>query len=387
MISLLSVAANAVVGLLISVLKAFFSMISWFYGLFIKLLKMLLCLLPVTAIVFVALLGINIFILVTGSVDKLITTSESTISNAGFREQAESLLALGNQNVRTTYEQVKTWWLNEIYGYKGSVAYFFLLLLSIIMFLPVATVLLCMTVFASYGLVLFIGVIIDAVIYVFRAILGKSFSEQFKARYIKLFPESGKKLAESDYQKWLRNKEYAREDEALREEEERYEAESFYDDDRDYYDDADYYDEDGDYEDDYEEDDYREERRRKGPEPIIFGRKNRKPVKSSFDLRYEDDEAEYEDGYDDSEYDEDSEYDDDYDSDNSDDNDYQGSPAQGNTISGTFDFFAGCNSRDSVDRKYKSLVKLYHPDNMDGDTAALQEINVQYTQAKLRFPL
>ena len=41
--------------------------------------------------------------------------------------------------------------------------------------------------------------------------------------------------------------------------------------------------------------------------------------------------------------------------------------------------------RESVDKKYRSLVKLYHPDNMDGDTAALQEINVQYDKAKKRW--
>ena len=51
----------------------------------------------------------------------------------------------------------------------------------------------------------------------------------------------------------------------------------------------------------------------------------------------------------------------------------------------TFNFFAGCSSRESVDKKYRSLVKLYHPDNMDGDTKALQEINVQYSEAKKRF--
>ena len=52
----------------------------------------------------------------------------------------------------------------------------------------------------------------------------------------------------------------------------------------------------------------------------------------------------------------------------------------------SFNFFAGCNSRESVEKKYRSLAKLYHPDNMDGDTASLQEINAQYELAKKRFP-
>ena len=75
-------------------------------------------------------------------------------------------------------------------------------------------------------------------------------------------------------------------------------------------------------------------------------------------------------------------YGEDYDEDYEDDYDAP-SPVKAATTS--FDFFAGCNSKDSVDRKYKSLVKLYHPDNMDGDTAALQEINVQYAEAKKKF--
>lgn len=399
MISLLSVAANAVVGLLISVLKALFSMVSWFFGLFFKMLKMLFCLLPVTSVAFVALLGINIFILVTGNVDKLVSTSESSISNEGFREEAKSLLSLGDKNVMGTYTAVRDWWMKDVYGYKGSVVYILLVFLTVIMFIPVATVLLCLTVFESYGIVLFSAIAVDAVIYVFRAILGKNFTEQFKGRYAKLFPEAGQKLYESEYRKWLKNKEYAKEEEELRAERERHNAESFYDDDRDYYDDGDYYDEDRDYEDaeDYDDDrDYRRsvgKRHNNGPEPIIFGRKNRKPAKRSFDLRYDDD-SEYEDEYDDDHDDnyDDSEYDGEYEGRDYEDRNHDGG-SRGNTGSasgvfvGTFDFFAGCNSRDSVDKKYRSLVKLYHPDNMDGDTAALQEINVQYDKAKLRFPL
>jgi curved DNA-binding protein CbpA len=50
-----------------------------------------------------------------------------------------------------------------------------------------------------------------------------------------------------------------------------------------------------------------------------------------------------------------------------------------------FNFFAGCNSLESIDKKYKQLVKLYHPDNPDGDTKALAEINIQYDKAKAKF--
>jgi hypothetical protein len=47
----------------------------------------------------------------------------------------------------------------------------------------------------------------------------------------------------------------------------------------------------------------------------------------------------------------------------------------------TFDFFAGCRSRDGVVKKYHSLAKLYHPDNLEGDSSAITEINRQYKEA------
>lgn len=50
-----------------------------------------------------------------------------------------------------------------------------------------------------------------------------------------------------------------------------------------------------------------------------------------------------------------------------------------------FDFFAGCRDLASVEKKYRSLVKIYHPDNQDGDTAALQEINRQYAEVKRKM--
>ena len=51
----------------------------------------------------------------------------------------------------------------------------------------------------------------------------------------------------------------------------------------------------------------------------------------------------------------------------------------------SFDFFAGCRSQADVEKKYRSLVKIYHPDNQGGDTSAIQEINAQYAEAKRRF--
>ncbi len=41
-------------------------------------------------------------------------------------------------------------------------------------------------------------------------------------------------------------------------------------------------------------------------------------------------------------------------------------------------FFAGVNSQSSLKKRYKDLLKIYHPDNKCGDTDAIQEINREY---------
>ncbi len=41
-------------------------------------------------------------------------------------------------------------------------------------------------------------------------------------------------------------------------------------------------------------------------------------------------------------------------------------------------FFAGVNSPGSLKKRYKDLLKIYHPDNKCGDTDAIQEINREY---------
>ena len=55
------------------------------------------------------------------------------------------------------------------------------------------------------------------------------------------------------------------------------------------------------------------------------------------------------------------------------------------SIHGTM-FFAGVNSMGSLKKRYKDLLKIYHPDNKCGDTDAIQEINREYQRlmAKLQ---
>jgi DNA repair exonuclease SbcCD ATPase subunit len=41
-------------------------------------------------------------------------------------------------------------------------------------------------------------------------------------------------------------------------------------------------------------------------------------------------------------------------------------------------FFKGVTTADGLKKRYKALLKIYHPDNVDGDSATLLEINKEY---------
>lgn len=41
-------------------------------------------------------------------------------------------------------------------------------------------------------------------------------------------------------------------------------------------------------------------------------------------------------------------------------------------------FFCGVDSEITLKKRYKDLIKIYHPDNLCGDTTTLQEINSEY---------
>lgn len=43
-------------------------------------------------------------------------------------------------------------------------------------------------------------------------------------------------------------------------------------------------------------------------------------------------------------------------------------------------FFRGISNRLTLKKRYKDLIKIYHPDNLAGDTFAIQEINKQYEE-------
>ncbi len=319
MLSLFSMALNAVISFFLYILKGLFSMLAWFFKSLFRLIKLFFCALPITAALFVIFFLASIFFFFSGM----------------------RIASLNTDIFQKLLSDIRIWWVLTIYPTRGSIAFFLLIILSVILFIPVIFSVFCIGTVISFGRFLFYGALADAMIYLIRAIFQKSFIAQFLDRYYLLFPSAGKRHYEKKYEKWLRkhHEEFEEESENARKS-----VRDFYEEDDETYDD-DYYEDDESYEDeDFYEDDESYEN-------------------EDF---YEDDET-----YEDADFYEDHEpYDD--------ENFYEGQKS-------AFNFFAGCKSRESVDKKYRSLVKLYHPDNMDGDTKALQEINVQYSEAKKRF--
>ena len=43
-------------------------------------------------------------------------------------------------------------------------------------------------------------------------------------------------------------------------------------------------------------------------------------------------------------------------------------------------FFRGVSTQQSLKKRYKDLLKIYHPDNLDGDNSTVVEINKEYEQ-------
>lgn len=48
-------------------------------------------------------------------------------------------------------------------------------------------------------------------------------------------------------------------------------------------------------------------------------------------------------------------------------------------------FFSGVDSELGMKKRYKDLIKIFHPDNRDGDTRTLQVINKEYDEMKKQF--
>ena len=48
-------------------------------------------------------------------------------------------------------------------------------------------------------------------------------------------------------------------------------------------------------------------------------------------------------------------------------------------------FFMGVGNESALRKRYKDLIKIYHPDNLDGDTGTIQEINREYDALKKKL--
>lgn len=48
-------------------------------------------------------------------------------------------------------------------------------------------------------------------------------------------------------------------------------------------------------------------------------------------------------------------------------------------------FFCGVGSASSLKKRYKDLIKIYHPDNVAGDNGMIQRINREYDALKKQF--
>ncbi|WP_408071273.1 hypothetical protein [Butyrivibrio sp. JL13D10] len=221
-------------------------------------------------------------------------------------------------------------YLSLLSNYSGTLMFFVLFLIMLVLAVPLFLVFISIGTFVYAGKFLIIPLFADVLIYFLRCIIsGRTPFEIIYSRYRFLFPVSGQKLDKRSYDRWLRR----HHDEFVHDTFDERETDSPYDD---------FYEEYSDDEDDYY-------------------------LEDEYDKNYE---GVYDEDYEDYDYDS--------------DNDHIDNPSKNTAFSG-FNFFAGCTSLESAARKYKSLVKLYHPDNMDGDTSALQEINVQYSAIKKRL--
>lgn len=48
-------------------------------------------------------------------------------------------------------------------------------------------------------------------------------------------------------------------------------------------------------------------------------------------------------------------------------------------------FFSGVSSQQALKKRYKDLIKIYHPDSESGDNETVQEINREYDSLKQRM--
>lgn len=48
-------------------------------------------------------------------------------------------------------------------------------------------------------------------------------------------------------------------------------------------------------------------------------------------------------------------------------------------------FFVGVKDKQALKKRYKDLIKIYHPDNLSGDVGTIQEINREYDMLQAQY--
>lgn len=362
--------------------------------------------------------------------DNLSGEISNNIAN-GLQQNIENgVNDISEKVTQTLLEAVTSWWEGILEKSEQKAYSIMAWAITILIGIPIFLGLLLLSAAASGVNFLGIAIIVDLAIYIFRSVFGMTTPfRQFRRRYCFLFhtkPFYDPKYEDS-YQDWLKRHH------------DEFENDTFGTDKAEYdeaYDEEDY-DRMGyaDYEgkrlsrkeirrlekikkrqqnyDDYYEDYYDrlEELEEKDEEDDRFrrGRWNKRYSSGRYDDYYDEDD---DDNYDDYDQDKDEDryerIDDDdrynrysgYKSESSYDHQkqkqnqsyYQKSDSRSSSdpkrLSGnysTFDFFAGCKSRDGIVKKYHSLAKLYHPDNFEGDSSAITEINRQYKEAMGKY--
>lgn len=66
-------------------------------------------------------------------------------------------------------------------------------------------------------------------------------------------------------------------------------------------------------------------------------------------------------------------------------NEYEsGMNSSSNVVKGEL-FFCGVDNEEALKKRYKDLIKIYHPDNLNGDKSTIQEINTEYEKLKALY--
>ena len=64
---------------------------------------------------------------------------------------------------------------------------------------------------------------------------------------------------------------------------------------------------------------------------------------------------------------------------------YLGKSNVTNATSGAANYFNGCNSLESLQKRYKDLCKVYHPDMGNGSAEIFSEIQAAYENLKKKY--